>query len=215
MQLSNLLWKKKKKLCLYLGVEGKANDVVSSQIVLNLSVETMLTWPSLGPQCTFLCTVSHPDFLHTSGKQEHSLGIVFALVCLACSSSHLQTSTVFFCKLQKRVPGPGVPTPNQGLREIGQGQRGGGKHGTVLVLCTRLSYRIGPHPYPQNSGGLKAILRGKLKFTSLLFKTSFLAGWNFEMPSRQLEIFVIGKWQCMRPFCCLSLEWQVICLCHG
>lgn len=40
----------------------------------------------------------------------HGLGILFALACLACSSSHLQTTSVFFHKLQKGTRGPEVPT---------------------------------------------------------------------------------------------------------
>lgn len=54
--------------------------------------------------------------LHPSGRQGCGLGITLALVCPAYSNSHLQTTSVCFCKLQKRSPRSEVPTQTIGLK---------------------------------------------------------------------------------------------------
>ena len=109
--------------------EQKEKQIVwfTSKWSLICLMGTMLTWPGLGPELTVPCTTHLLDFLYITGRQGHGLGIIFALVCLACSSSHLQTTSVFFCKLQKGTPRLKVPTPNQRLRKKDQGQRRGGR----------------------------------------------------------------------------------------
>lgn len=114
-------------------------------------MRTVLTWPSLEPQFTFLCAPHLWGFLHTSWRKGFCLGITIVPVCLACCSSHLHTSSVCFCKLQRRT--------NHGLEKEGKTREevwGGDKYILVVMFCSGCLYHaqaLGPgyYPHTQNS----------------------------------------------------------------
>lgn len=71
--------------------------------------------------------------------------------------------------------------------------------------CHAWASEPGCYPHTWNSWWLDTVLREKLYFTSLLFKISFLAGWNFKRHYRQLEIFTLQKNDSVVSFSAISL----------
>lgn len=122
VQLCNLLCKKG-MIYLHPGLERKAGYMFNFQMVPNLPDEDYVDLTQFRTTVHFpLCSPSlrlPPHFLEAGiWPWNHDCSCVSDT-----HSSHLHTTSICFCKLWKRAPGPEVPTPNHGLGRRARLQR--------------------------------------------------------------------------------------------